>query len=146
MIFDRQIAVAGLVALSLLLAGCSGVSPNPDTAEPAMVESTQTSTGETISAISTTTTKTTGDTETTPAKGTQFLSVSELNEGQAMKFDASERVAFEDLSAERKQVVEEAMECDCSVTLDGEFSFHDEDRVKVVRYEGRYHYLRVAIV
>ncbi|WP_227375445.1 hypothetical protein [Haladaptatus halobius] len=133
--------MAGLLVLSLLLAGCSGLSPSPGAAEPATVESTTpTSTTET------TATPTTSTTETMPAYGTEFLSVSELNESEAMAFDASERVAFENHSAECKEVVEEAVECDCSVTLDGEFSFHNEKRVKVVRYEGGYYYLRVAIV
>lgn len=84
--------------------------------------------------------------ESEPQKGDQLLSVSELNESQAMQWNESRRAAFENLSAERQQVVEEALECDCNVELDGEFDFNDRDRIEVVRYDGTYYFLRVAIV
>jgi hypothetical protein len=109
-------------------------------------------TSETTSAESTTgtdaTTETPSATTTTVEyeKGDELLSASELNESQAMQFDASERADFGNLSETRRQVVKRTIECDCNVELDGEFDYHDEERIEVVKYDGTYYYLRITIV
>lgn len=141
----RRILAIALLAV-VVTAGCTApggqeASPERTTAEPTeMTSETASQTTEQTE----TTTETTTDAE--PQKGDQLLSVSELNESQAAEWNASKRAAFDNLSAERQQVVKQAIECDCNVELDGEFSFHDKTRIEVVRYDGRYYFLRVSIV
>ena len=132
----RIIAIALLVVVT---AGCTAPTGQQPSAETTAIESTET----TKSAIETTERTTTGS---EPQKGDQFLSVSELNESQAAEWNASERAAFGNLSEERQQVVKRAIECDCSVELHGEFSFDNKDRIEILSYDGRFYFLRVAIV
>lgn len=148
----RTVLAVALLAL-VVSAGCIGtprVSEEPpdwvttDADSATTLETTTSTTETTTTPLVTTDTDT--DPDPDPEKGDQFLSVSRLNESQAMRWNASKRATFGNLSEERQQVVEEAIECDCNVELDGEFSFHDKARVDVVEYDGTYYFLRVSIV
>jgi hypothetical protein len=138
----RPVLAVALLAL-VVSAGCAG--PAGDDPTETTVESPETTSEDPETTTATRSTQAT-TTASEPQKGDQLLSVSELNESQAKKFDASKRVAFENLSEERQQVVKQAIECDCNVELDDEFDFNNEDRIEVVYYDGTYYFLRVSIV
>ena len=156
----RTVLAVALLAL-VVSAGCIGtprVSEEPPDWVTTDADSATTETPTTATDTEATTTEAPAETTATaiadtpaatdaePRKGDQFLSVSRLNESQAMQWNASKRASFGSLSEERQQVVKEALQCDCNVELDGEFSFHDKARVEVVKYEGTYYFLRVSIV
>jgi len=142
----RRVLAIALLAV-VVTAGCTAPSGQRPSAGAETAESAETTTAESAE-TTTTTIETTDRTTTTPGpkKGDQLLSVSELNESQAAEWNASKRATFGNLSEERQQVVKRAIECDCNVELDGEFRFYDKDRIEVVRYDGRFYFLRVAIV
>lgn len=146
----RTVLAVALLVL-VVTAGCTGPGGGNQTdttlvdaaTETTSAEATPTETTDETTARTTTLPVTTDE---EPQKGDQFLSVSELNESQAMQWNASKRASFGNLSEERQQVVKETIECNCNVELHGEFSFHDKERVEVVEYDGTYYFLRVAIV
>jgi hypothetical protein len=146
----RTVLATALVAL-VVSAGCAGtyrVSEEPPENVTTVAESPTTTETSTSTPTRTTTSVQTlvETTDSEPQKGDQLLSASELNESQALTWNASKRATFDNLSAERQRVVKRAIECDCNVALDGEFSFHDKDRVEVVNYDGTYYFLRVTVV
>lgn len=148
----RTVLAIALLA-AVVTAGCAGPAGDAPTETATTETMTQiperatTATGTATGELPTTrTTETLPGTDSEPQKGDQFLSVMAVNESEAMAWNSSERATFENLSVERQQVVREAVECDCNVELDGEFSFHDKDRIEMVKYEGTYYFLRVAIV
>lgn len=146
----RPILAIALLAI-VVTAGCTAPGEQQPPAETLTAESSGTTTAESVEATTTDPTETTAEvaSRTTTSefrKGDQLLSISGLNESQAEKWNASKRATFGNLSEERQQVVKQAMDCDCNVELHGEFSFTDKDRIEVVRYNGRFYFLRVTIV
>lgn len=73
-----------------------------------------------------------------------LLSVSRWNESEASRFDESERAGFDNLSDRQQEAFEMTLRYDCNV-VQSAFVFGD-DRVTVVKYDGEYYYLRVAVV
>lgn len=138
----RTILAIALLGLAVV-AGCT--APAPDGATGTTVE-TPTDTATTPATTATETTPATTETDSEPRTGDQLLSATEISEAEAAEWNASRRADFADLSTERRAVVREAVDCDCNVALDGEFSFYDKERVAVVSYDGQHYYLRVAIV
>lgn len=143
-----QISLLGVLVLA---SGCAGLTPS-DTP----TSSVTTTTEERVTTEERTTTEaTTVDSTTTrtlprtvgddPQKGDDLLSVSNISESEAEKANASERSEFRNLTEPQQRAFELALECDCNVVQDA-FTFNDEDRIKVVAYDGRYYYVRVAIV
>lgn len=126
-----------VLVLALVVSGCAGVpdAGNPDTD----TSGTVTTTGETTTQVEETTE------EETPEKGSNLLSVSQINESTAMKFNESARTVFDNLTDNQQEVFERAIECDCNVNQNI-FEFNDKDRIKVVKYDGKYYYLRVTVV
>ena len=62
-----------------------------------------------------------------------------------MEFPASKRATLGELSQDRREVVREALECNCSVEQTA-FEFADKDRIEVVRDGDQWYFLRVVIV
>lgn len=141
--------IVGAVIFVVVLTGCSGVAPGsspPETTTTTHNNSSDTTTTEqtTVESTRTTIEQTTGN-DKTPQKGDNLLSVQRINTSNAMKFNESSRINYADLSDSKKELFTRALQCDCNINQN-QFSFHDEQRVKVVKYDGEYYYLRVAIV
>lgn len=81
----------------------------------------------------------------TPETSTELLSVYKINESSAMTHDKSTHTTFENLTDPQQTAFMRALECSCNVKQNI-FDFHNENRTKVVSYNGDYYYLRVAIV
>lgn len=144
----RPVLAISLLAV-VVLAGCTtpgGQQPPTEIPSKSANATTTELAEETPDLLETTTEMTSRTTSSEPEKGDQLLSVSELNESQATKWNASKYSTFENLSEERQQVVKRAIDCECNVELHGEFSFADKDRIEVVRVGDRFYFLRVAIV
>ncbi|MFB6071936.1 MAG: hypothetical protein ABEJ88_03115 [Halobacterium sp.] len=141
-----------VVALAVLVAasGCTGVGgTNPvDTAETT-VTTTETAQATTATDASTTTDapETTGD---APPKGTQFVQVSALeNQSSYREWPDAQAVRFETLSEPRKDAFVDALR-NGSVRFepneDPPFSYYDDDRPRVVKYDDTWYYVRVLVV
>ncbi|WP_424007761.1 hypothetical protein [Haloferax denitrificans] len=133
---------ACLVACVLLAAGCVG-TPAP----------TGTTTTATTAAETTQTTTATAATTTTatdsPTYGTEFVSVSKLeNQSRADEWPDNKTARFENLSEPRKEVFRDALDGRVTFGPDEEnpFAFNDSDRPELVRYEGEWYFVRVAVV
>lgn len=135
--------IAGVLILSLVIAGCSGLSPSDRS--PGITTNETPAETEQESVTTTTTPKQTSTEKRTPQKGDELLSVSRIDNSSAMEFNESNRVSYENLSEKKKELFFRALQCDCNVHQN-EFSFNDEERIQVVKYRGEYYYLRVTIV
>lgn len=127
-----------VLALAVILSGCAGTlgGESPDTE----------TTGTVTTVEETTMTQITETTEEqTPKKGSNLFSVTQINESNAMEYNASSRSDFENLTDEQHKVFKRALECDCNVNQEV-FRFNDKDRIQVVKYDGNYYYLRVTVV
>ena len=148
----RTVLVSVGIALLLTLSGCSGPGETPsETTTPGDAETTIATT-ETTGASDTS--LATSDRSTTtadrPPAGTQEVTVSRLeNQSQYAEWPDSETVRFGNLTEPRRITFRSAFE-NRSVVFepdeDNPFSFYDKDRPKVVRYEGTWYFVRVAIV
>ncbi|KAB1192559.1 hypothetical protein GJR96_03530 [Haloferax sp. MBLA0076] len=81
--------------------------------------------------------------------GTEFVSVSPLeNQSRDTEWPDNQSVHFENLSQSQQAVFLDALDKQVEVGPDEEnpFVFNDETRPQVVRYEGTWYFVRVAIV
>lgn len=129
--------ISFVIVIVVILSGCAEIpgaeSPSTETTGTATtIEKTTTQAGETTE-------------DKTPEKGSNLLSVTQINESTAMKYSASMRTDLENLNDTQQQVFERALECECNVDQEV-FRFNDKDRIKVVKYNGNYYYLRATIV
>lgn len=139
----RPLPAATLVFL--LVAGCLG----------GPVGSTESSGGEPTAATATTTDSPKSESKPPasadqPAHGTQFVSVEQYeNHSTGATWPPEERSTFENLTDARRKAFLRALE-------DGQqrygpdesnpFDYHDDERPRVVNYEGDWYFVRVAIV
>lgn len=145
----NRIAIVLGIALLVVLGGCAELAPTQSRTTTSSSVTTDTTSRTTIVG----TTATTDGTITTadqPSKGTQEVSVTRLeNQSRHTEWPDNETVAFENLSKRRQTVFQTALE-NGSVTFAPDetnpFSFHNKSRPKVVRYDGTWYYVRVAIV
>lgn len=143
---SRSAVVALLSTLALALAGCTGAPAGVPTDGPADESGTTTATATDTTAA---TTRTTTTADETPPKRTQFVSVTRLeNQSGYREWPAGKRARFENLSAERRETFRRALDGQVEIppAEESAFAFHDESRPRVVRYEGTWYYVRVAIV
>ncbi|CQR51229.1 hypothetical protein BN996_02636 [Haloferax massiliensis] len=136
----------GLVLCVLLVADCAGGPSSTAT----MTDGTPT-TILTTAPIPTDNSTPTNETPTTgdPAYGTEFVSVSKLENGsRAETWPDNKTARFENLSEPRKEVFRDALDGRVTFGPDEEnpFAFSDSDRPELVRYEGEWYFVRVAIV
>lgn len=134
-----RVVLIGVVGV-VLLAGCTGTTPS-STTTTSTPTSTTTATPTTITTTTTVAAFPTHD----PATGDNLLSVSEVSAETAMKVNASQRATFENLTTGKQRAIDEALTCDCNVEQHA-FTFNDKDRIRYVKYNGTWYYLRVAVV
>jgi len=130
------------VALLVVLVGCAGLgerAPSPTTTETAPSTTTM-STGST-----TTTTPEWSCVGEDPPKGTNMLSISPSSAETAKQINDNQRAKFKNLTVEQRKVFLEALGRDCNL-VQSVFQFNNNDRVKYVRYDESWYYLRVSIV
>lgn len=136
-----------VVALVVLVAasGCTGLGAqsNPDATTTTTRTTTATTTAPTTTAAPTTT-------DDTPAYGTEFVYVSKLeNQSEYTEWPDNQSVHFQNLSDARQEAFLTAFEGDRAKFGPDEpnpFAFNDKSRPRVVKYEGTWYYVRVAIV
>ncbi|WP_052368138.1 hypothetical protein [Haloferax sp. ATB1] len=133
----------GLVLCVLLVAGCAGGPSSTATTTDGTPTTAPIMTNNSTAADEAT--MTTGD----PAYGTEFVSVSKLeNQSQADEWPDNKTARFENLSESRKSVFRDAL--DGRVTLGPDeqnpFAFSDSNRPELVRYDEEWYFVRVAIV
>ena len=139
----KTIFVLGVV----LLAGCAGGGSDTP-AEPDDSMTTKT-TPETTTEIVETTAETTETDDGSPDYGTEFVSVSQLeNQSRYTEWPDNRSVHFENMTASRQAVFEDALDgqVEFGPDEDNPFGFNDESRPQVVKYEGTWYFVRVAIV
>ncbi|MFC7046955.1 hypothetical protein ACFQH6_17500 [Halobacteriaceae archaeon GCM10025711] len=89
-------------------------------------------------------------TDDMPAYGTEFVSVERLdNQNRYTEWPNDEAAVFADLSNSRQRVFRDALEngtVEFSPSDPNPFSSHNKERPKVVRYDGTWYYVRVAVV
>lgn len=143
----RTVLVSVCIALLLALGGCSGPEETrSETTTPTGAETTVAPTTETTTVSDTSLTSTADR----PPAGTQEVTVSRLeNQSRYAEWPDDETVRFESLTEPRRAAFRSALQ-NGSVAfapdVDCPFSFYDKDRPKVVRYDGTWYYVRVAIV
>ncbi|MFC4448921.1 hypothetical protein [Halorussus aquaticus] len=150
---DARIGPLALAVL-LVLAGCVGGTPGgtATTSSTTAPGGTATTAGTATTTDDPTTSPDTPSTRTddAPPKGSQFVSVVAFeNQSRHAQWPDNQTVAFENLSADRQRVFEEALPGGSVAFGPDEtapFSFYDETRPRAVRYDGTWYYVRVAIV
>jgi hypothetical protein len=148
----RPRAALAVLLCALALVGCTGAPSEASGGGPqenVSATATDATTGTSTTTTTTTTTPTTTTTDETPPYGTQFISVERLeNQSRYQAWPAGERAHFRNLSAERRETFRRALNDTVEVPPDEEaaFDFNDKSRPRVVRYEGTWYYVRVAIV
>lgn len=138
----KTIFVIGVV----LLAGCTGVGGSETPVTPNDPMTTAEPTTETAETTVETAATATDD---SPGYGTEFVSVSPLeNQSRHTEWPDNRSVHFENMTASRQAVFEDALDGQVEFGPEEEnpFGFHDESRPEVVRYEGTWYFVRVAIV
>lgn len=147
-----------LVILTIVLAGCSAV-PTDQAAETTTETTASTTTTTTMkpTLTTTTTTKPTLTTTTTtptteessPAKGTMYLSVVRLeNQSSYREWSADERAQLRELPDDKREEVLTVLKEGAGQTQirTDAWSYYNEGRVKVVKYNGTWYYVRISIV
>lgn len=141
-----SLLVVGLV----LFAGCSGVGGSDTAVESDDSMTTNATPEQTVDGTTPAVETTTEATEdTSPEFGTEFVSVSPLqNQSQYTEWPDSQAVHFENLSESQQAVFLDALDGQVVFGPDEEnpFAFSDRDRPEVVKYEGTWYLVRVAIV
>lgn len=137
--------VLGLVVFVVFSAGCAGLAE--DTTQSTTMAPTSSETTATPTATTTTmgVASSMSSTIDRPDKGDNLLSLTRVNESTAMTVNLSQRASVGNLTDAQREVVHEALNCDCNVNQEV-FTFNDEDRLQYVTYNGTWYYLRVAIV
>ncbi|MFC7201944.1 hypothetical protein ACFQJC_00300 [Haloferax namakaokahaiae] len=139
----RTALVSLLVTAMVLLSGCSGAPSEAPAMTSAQLTTTTATTASETTALATSppTPTTTGE----PQHGDNLLYTTEVNASSAMAADASKRADFTELTAAQQALFNQTYNCSCYVVQE-EFRFNDDDRIEYVNYEGRWYFLRVAIV
>ncbi|KAB1197381.1 MULTISPECIES: hypothetical protein [Haloferax] len=129
-----------------LLAGCTGLGGS----ETAVTPDDPMTTAEPTTATAGTTAETTATTANdSPGYGTEFVSVSKLgNQSRYTEWPDNRSVHFENMTESRQTVFLDALDEQVEFGPEEEnpFGFNDESRPEVVRYEGTWYFVRVAIV
>jgi hypothetical protein len=126
--------LVALLIATVAFAGCTGTT-NSQPTETALQTTTETR-------VAGATDNATAD---DPAKGDELLYVSAVNKSTVKGTNDSAKANFSALSDTQSSVFLDALE-DSSGVTQTVFEYGDEDRIRYVRYDGQWYYLRVAIV
>ncbi|WP_411967788.1 hypothetical protein [Haloferax sp. YSSS75] len=138
-----------LVVTLVLLARCAGLGGSETVSEPSDPMTTKTTVVEATDPTETTVETTAMTADDSPMYGTEFVSVSKLeNQSRYFEWPENQSVHFENLSESRQQVFVDALDGQVEFGQDEEnpFGFNDENRPEVLKYEGTWYFVRVAIV
>lgn len=130
----RQVMLVALLIATVAFAGCTGITSHQSS--DATVQTT------TETRVASATDNATAD---DPAKGDELLYVSAVNKSTVKDTNDSAKANFSALSDAQRSVFLDALE-DSSGVNQTVFEYGDDDRIRYVRYDGQWYYLRVAIV